>query len=73
MKKLGIILLVIILASWTSIKYPRQKNVIVTKSRSDMKKYIKQGWIVEDVDIVATNTSAYNSKLSTYYTIVSYY
>lgn len=85
MKNLLVILGVLVLFSFTAVDgversvYPtrmvaplQQKAIIVTGSYKKMKLYIKRGWVVEDVDVVAMNASAYDSKIWKYYTLVKY-
>lgn len=50
----------------------KQKDVIVTKNEKRVKRLIKMGYVVEDVDIVMGNDISDYNFSSTYYTLIKY-
>lgn len=50
----------------------KQKDVIVTQNEKRVKRLIKMGYVVEDVDVVSYETNSSFGEISTYYTLIKY-
>ena len=50
----------------------KQKNIVITGNYKKMKSMVRNGYILEDVDFIATNVSPYRSNVTKYYTLIKY-
>jgi hypothetical protein len=56
-----------------NIVFPlKQKDVIVTQNEKRVKRLIKMGYVVDDVDVVSYETNSSFGEISKYYTLIKY-